>query len=880
MRRDVHSSNLQQYRYQSVNHMPYQSHYKNEEDFQNIDTNDQTDTNEQNDSNDKVNLYQPYIFPNGNGAIRGNTQILEERHRYRNARTNVKTDYDMNNNSYPQNRHQSFLLPDEKIVSGQIRGGIIRNTQTLQERHIFINVQRYTPFFDLRAENTRTIAPTNVAKYEKMGINSIASFSLMYRNGNYSNLSGINSNIHATLQRDTLSEKSAVQMFANENQKEMKSLARTNCQKCNDFNYNAMINTKFESKSHIYSHYNVNHCFPKWNGVSNDIASLPENATLNIIRTRVPAFANQDLMSETDFMDNYEDVILILDFPAYGGGCTAFLNYIISHFKDKGCTFLVVRNFSTTGTGGIVWYVNDRTIIRLPQDEGSANRFLDKIKNKIQKIFINSILGHSPKFIRKILDFDKKVTSVTHDLSLLYKEPQLYYHQLSSSQTASAINVQDIDCLVLQNEANMSVYGSKIKKTQEIVIEELPDYQKRLDKCSTNNSKTIIGIIGNIGTIKGSGLVLQLIRLVQENPNDLELVIFGRIGRTSYPRQYPYRDINELNGLLYQYKPNVLFETSIWTETYSYTLSLMMLTGLPIIYQKKTFDSTVGNRLAKYSNARPFDDIADVSVEMITLSKQNHFYTIEPVIYYPDFWSKYFVGQDIKSPNGFNIVFISSKIYTSAKPFNYVSNRSIYTPAQRFEQTLSTIASIRKYVPNNLIILLDNSQFSKDEYNQLNFLVDVFVNPLNNARLNYFTNESSVKMYGDIAQTRQTLHYIQTRLKSVKIANFFKISGRYVINDTFDFSQYDNRQNVFKLNDQSKTDNYYFTCFYKIGSANLAQFYTAIENIYRTMSVDEDQYKNYDIEVLLPEKLEYNFELSDNLGITQNIAVWNDRSMI
>jgi len=411
----------------------------------------------------------------------------------------------------------------------------------------------------------------------------------------------------------------------------------------------------------------------------------------------------------------------------------------------------------------------------------------------------------------------------------------------------------------------------------------LPDYQKRLDKCSTSNSKTVIGIIGNISDRKGRYLVFKLFRLVQENPNELEIVIFGKIDGPSHLQQYSYRDISELNDLLYKYRPNVLFETSIWGETYSYTLTLMMITGLPILYQKKNFDSVVENRLTKYSNARPFSNIDQVSVEMIKLMKQNYFYTIEPVIYYPYFWTKYFVGQDTKSHylhNGLNIVFISSKIYTSAKPFNYVSNRSSYTPTERSEQPFPTIASIRKHIPNNLIILLDNSQFSGDEYNKLNFLVDVFVNPLNNERLNYFTNESSVKMYGDIAQTRQTLYYIQTRLKSVKIANFFKISGRYVINDTFDFSQYDNRQNVFKQNQLATNKQYYFTCFYKIGSAHLAQFYTVIENIYKTMNTDENQYKNYDIEVLLPEKLNYNFKSSDNLGITQNIAVWDDRSMI
>ena len=63
-----------------------------------------------------------------------------------------------------------------------------------------------------------------------------------------------------------------------------------------------------------------------------------------------------------------------------------------------------------------------------------------------------------------------------------------------------------------------------------------------------------------------------------------------------------------------------------------------------------------------------------------------------------------------------NIVFITSKIYTSNEPFSYTNIRSVYTPEERFIQTLETIVSIRKNIPNPYIILFDNSIFTNNDY--------------------------------------------------------------------------------------------------------------------------------------------------------------------
>ena len=106
-------------------------------------------------------------------------------------------------------------------------------------------------------------------------------------------------------------------------------------------------------------------------------------------------------------------------------------------------------------------------------------------------------------------------------------------------------------------------------------------------------------------------------------------------------KSYPYKNINELNTLLCIHQPNVLIETSICIETYSYTLSLAMITQLPIVYLYKNGETTVEQRLQDYKHAYPFRTIRECN-DLIHEKKQDHFYTIDPTIHYTSFWDQYF----------------------------------------------------------------------------------------------------------------------------------------------------------------------------------------------------------------------------------------------
>jgi hypothetical protein len=342
--------------------------------------------------------------------------------------------------------------------------------------------------------------------------------------------------------------------------------------------------------------------------------------------------------------------------------------------------------------------------------------------------------------------------------------------------------------------------------------------------------------------------------------------------------KYPYKNIEELNELLVMHKPNIWVETSLWPETYSYTLTLMMITGLPIFYQKKNYPSVVTDRLSKYDNSYPFENIDWLlnNVSVLTSKKQNWFNTIDTKIYFNEYWDSYFEEKALESKN---IVFISSKVIVSNNKFDYSSSRSIYTTEERYEQTLKSIDSIRHYIPNSYIILFDNSDFNETQYGELNGNCDLFLNVCNDINIYEYTNNKIYKLYGELAQTAFVLKYIIENLGHLKFDNFFKISGRYWINESFNYSDYINDNNIFKRKPDVTDRRYYYTSFYKISNKKFRTFVDLIVGMFND-SKNHNEFDGYDWEVLLSKKLNYDFIELPNLGITENIAVWKQQTRI
>ena len=327
---------------------------------------------------------------------------------------------------------------------------------------------------------------------------------------------------------------------------------------------------------------------------------------------------------------------LIIDFKNGGGGTTVFINTIISHYK-KYKTFLIARNYD----GNIIFTINDDYELDYVFSEDEANNFLINKSVNIEKIFVNHTLGHTINFLNNLFKLNTQISIITHDFYSICKEFNPVIHKIQKSYTDNnKININKYDMIITQNEKNLLIFNEHIvDKNKKIIVTPLPDYRYPEKLIHTSNEDLVIGIFGALSVIKGQNIVKHIIEFYSNTT--VKIIIFGRINIGNYKNQYIYNNVNDLNDLLMQHKPNILIEASIWPETYSLTLSLKMITNLPILYFKKTGNFVVEDRLSTYNKAFSFETINELNI-LAFKHKQNYFYTISSKIYFNTFWDDYF----------------------------------------------------------------------------------------------------------------------------------------------------------------------------------------------------------------------------------------------
>jgi hypothetical protein len=158
-------------------------------------------------------------------------------------------------------------------------------------------------------------------------------------------------------------------------------------------------------------------------------------------------------------------------------------------------------------------------------------------------------------------------------------------------------------------------------------------------------------------------------------------------------------------------------------------------------------------------------------------------------------------------------IIITSIVEIGNAPMDWVSTRSIYSYSQRFEQTIETIESIRKYMPNTDILLIECSPES--EYmSELKKRVDIFVNAYpNDTVINCFN-----KSIGEATLLTKALSILET----MSYNHIYKITGRYVLTEKFNKNNWsDNNVNGIATKHYSSLRNpgvCMHTFFYKIPS--------------------------------------------------------------
>ncbi len=236
------------------------------------------------------------------------------------------------------------------------------------------------------------------------------------------------------------------------------------------------------------------------------------------------------------------------------------------------------------------------------------------------------------------------------------------------------------------------------------------------------------------------------------------------------------------------------------------------------------------------------------------------------------------------------VVIVNSKIVVSENPFSYTPIRSIYSVEERYEQTLETIRSVRRHLPGSHLLFVDNSVLPEAMRENLRGLVETFLNPADDADLRQDTDVTPTKALGELAHLRYATQALDGL--GLEWSQLFKLCGRYVLSDVFDYSLFNNERNQFKVNtpltkykrtpegapkdgvrDEATVGpmTCYFTSFYKIARRHYAQYLRALEESYQLFKHDA-RYSNEPLEMVLCDRIQ-DKEAVEVLGITINAAV-------
>ena len=150
-----------------------------------------------------------------------------------------------------------------------------------------------------------------------------------------------------------------------------------------------------------------------------------------------------------------------------------------------------------------------------------------------------------------------------------------------------------------------------------------------------------------------------------------------------------------------------------------------------------------------------------------------------------------------------NVVIITSAIITHCA--------TAFNSHQRCEQTMESVESIRKHIPNSFIVLIDATDPGNVAQNLIT-MVDVYCDASKNQEI--VESVAKHKSLGEFILTNAALDVIKSR--QIVVDRIFKLSGRYHLTSNFNINDFPANKFTFK-----KTDNCVHTTLYSINAKHI-----------------------------------------------------------
>jgi hypothetical protein len=207
-------------------------------------------------------------------------------------------------------------------------------------------------------------------------------------------------------------------------------------------------------------------------------------------------------------------------------------------------------------------------------------------------------------------------------------------------------------------------------------------------------------------------------------------------------------------------------------------------------------------------------------------------------------------------------VLITSVVHTTNNPLNYSETRSIYSHQERFEQTLETIESIKKYLPDANIMIVECSQNSSYIEN-----LKSKVNHFLNLEFNESVNLKKEKGEGEATLLLNALTFLKDKYDAI-----YKITGRYVLQPSFNKEDWLSQHGITacRTSQYGMKDSIH-TFFYKVPNKFINLFKKTLTKYVSNSSVSC-------IENFMAVHLKSDINFIDHIGILVRWSCYNEQT--
>lgn len=293
--------------------------------------------------------------------------------------------------------------------------------------------------------------------------------------------------------------------------------------------------------------------------------------------------------SKLDQIANLKEKILFLTHHG-GGGVEKYLNMLKTHFSN----YIILKpNCDKSNIFEIIENDTDIKYFGESQIDDIANCIL---KYKISKIIINHFSAFTPQFFQMCVQikdiFKIKIYSIIHDYSFFSNKPNLSCDEISSLYF-SLYNpyyitrytfLKNIDTIIFPSEyiKNVFISFTNISSNINIITSHHPDLD--IKDISPNIIINPINCEFKILVIGFNKGIEQIMNFVSKQIPNIKLIVIG--SKISHPSIQVYLesyDDSDIERILNDIKPNLIWFPSKIPETYCYALSHPIKLGYPIV---------------------------------------------------------------------------------------------------------------------------------------------------------------------------------------------------------------------------------------------------------------------------------------------------------